>query len=295
MYNEFATIHYKGSASVRQTYYTTKRTWLVDFINIFTFILKLFLHLLPRLCFYWCYPYSLWSLHIPSAFCTGIFCLALRKNHWPLFIMPALMPKWIILALWMWRLPWLWNWYLNTCNHSLFSYVLMIPWFQNSAKILKMFQNFLTMLLTMAPTIWLDTALSVSCSVFQFGKATGSSIFLFPLDTVCGKRKNPSWSGFHAFWRENRWLLHWVTSGSYQYLRLQGGSCLCNIRRKRNWLKKAVFQYNFSRTATDLLCMAGKSTLEPDRKWPYAVHPSFMLLIPLEYNADTGIIFQRFP
>ena len=26
MYNEFATIHYKGSASVRQTYYTTKRT-----------------------------------------------------------------------------------------------------------------------------------------------------------------------------------------------------------------------------------------------------------------------------
>ena len=203
MYNEFATIHYKGSASVRQTYYTTKRTWLVDFINIFTFILKLFLHLLPRLCFYWCYPYSLWSLHIPSAFCTGIFCLALRKNHWPLFIMPALMPKWIILALWMWRLPWLWNWYLNTCNHSLFSYVLMIPWFQNSAKILKMFQNFLTMLLTMAPTIWLDTALSVSCSVFQFGKATGSSIFLFPLDTVCGRRKNPSWSLRHP------WYIGW--------------------------------------------------------------------------------------
>ena len=180
MYNEFATIHYKGSASVRQTYYTTKRTWLVDFINIFTFILKLFLHLPPRLCFCWCYPYSLWNLHIPSAFCTDIFCLALQKNHWPVFIMPALMQKWIISALWMWQLPWLCNWYLNICSHSLFSYVLMIPWLQNSAKILKTSQNFLTMPLTMDPTIWTDTALSASCSVFRFGETIESSICLFP-------------------------------------------------------------------------------------------------------------------
>ena len=43
MYNEFAENITKESDPVQQKHYTTKKLWLVDFINIFWFILKLFL------------------------------------------------------------------------------------------------------------------------------------------------------------------------------------------------------------------------------------------------------------
>ena len=41
MYNEFDQNITKESDPVRQKHYTTKKHWLVDFINIFWFILKL--------------------------------------------------------------------------------------------------------------------------------------------------------------------------------------------------------------------------------------------------------------
>ena len=43
MYNEFAENITKESDSVRQKHYTTKKHWLVDFINIFWFIFETFL------------------------------------------------------------------------------------------------------------------------------------------------------------------------------------------------------------------------------------------------------------
>ena len=63
----------KESDPVRQKHYTTKKHWLVDFINIFWFILKLFLfrQQIPYFC--WYYPYWHWNPHIPSGFCISIF------------------------------------------------------------------------------------------------------------------------------------------------------------------------------------------------------------------------------
>jgi len=47
----------KESDLVRQKHYTTKKHWLVDFINIFWFILKLFLfrQQIPYFCWYYLY------------------------------------------------------------------------------------------------------------------------------------------------------------------------------------------------------------------------------------------------
>lgn len=91
----------KESDPVRQTHYTTKRTWLVDFINIFPSILKRFLPLPRRLYFYWLYPYLPWSRRIPSVPSTDIFCLPSPKSHWLLFIMPVPTPKQTIPDSWM--------------------------------------------------------------------------------------------------------------------------------------------------------------------------------------------------
>ena len=91
----------KESDPVRQTHYTSKRTWLVDFINIFPSILKRFLPLPRRLYSYWLYPYLPWSRRIPSVPSTDIFCLPSPKSHWLLFIMPVPTPKQTIPDSWM--------------------------------------------------------------------------------------------------------------------------------------------------------------------------------------------------
>ena len=49
-----------------------------------------------------------------------------------------------------------------------------------------------------------------------------------------------------------------------QDLRQQGSPCLCHCHRKRAWYKTAVLQHCFSGRSADFLCMAGKSTTEPD-------------------------------
>ena len=46
----------------------------------------------------------------------------------------------------------------------------------------------------------------------------------------------------------------------------RGSPCLCHCHRKRTWYKTTVFQYHFPGRSADFLCMAGKSTIEPDRK-----------------------------
>ena len=54
----------KESDPVRQKHYTTKKHWLVDFINIFWSILKLFLFRQQRPYFCWYYLY--WAAHNSS-------------------------------------------------------------------------------------------------------------------------------------------------------------------------------------------------------------------------------------
>ena len=59
----------KESDPVRQKHYTTKKHWLVDFINIFWFILKLFLfrQQIPYFCWYYLY----WAAHNGSNYLNG--------------------------------------------------------------------------------------------------------------------------------------------------------------------------------------------------------------------------------
>ena len=63
MYNEFVKNITKESDPVRQKHYTTKKHWLVDFINIFWFILILFL-------FRQQIPYSADIIHTDLRICT---------------------------------------------------------------------------------------------------------------------------------------------------------------------------------------------------------------------------------
>ena len=53
-----------------------------------------------------------------------------------------------------------------------------------------MFQNCLTMLHTTVPTIWMDTALWVSCSAYLSGIGIKYLIFPFLLAIVCGRKIN---------------------------------------------------------------------------------------------------------
>ena len=59
----------KESDPVQQKHYTTKKLWLVDFINIFWFILKLFLsrQQIPYFCWYYLY----WAAHNGSNYLNG--------------------------------------------------------------------------------------------------------------------------------------------------------------------------------------------------------------------------------
>ena len=159
MYNEFAENITKESDPVRQKHYTTKRTWLVDFINIFPFILNLFLHLQRIPCFWWYFPYWLWNLFIPSAACIITFYLGLQKSHWMRSTMSALMQRQIIPDLWT-QLPGSpCTWFRKDSKTSRCFCALMIPWSPSLVWNSKMFQNFLTTQRIMVPATWMVTAL----------------------------------------------------------------------------------------------------------------------------------------
>ena len=110
------------------------------------------------------------------------------------FIMHVPMQRLIILDLWIPLSGLLWSWYRIHCRRSLCFCVWMIRWYLNLAQNLKMFQNCLTMLHTTVPTIWMDTALWVSCSAYLSGIGIKYLIFPFLLAIVCGRKKNLNWN-----------------------------------------------------------------------------------------------------
>ncbi len=59
-------------------------------------------------------------------------------------------------------------------------------------KSLRIYQNFSTMPRIMVPITSTGIVLSALCFVFRYGGNSGLSIWQFPWDTVCGKRKYPS-------------------------------------------------------------------------------------------------------
>ena len=116
----------KESDPVRQRHYTTKRLWLVDFTNIFWFILKLFLLQQQILCFYSFYQYWHWNLYIPFDFYISTFCLGLPQNPSISFTTHVPMQKLIIPTLWISQLKLLWEWYRIHWQHSRYFFVWMI-------------------------------------------------------------------------------------------------------------------------------------------------------------------------
>ena len=104
------------------------------------------------------------------------------------------MQRLIIPDLWIPLPESLWSWYRIPCRRSQYFCVRMIRWYLNLVQNLKMFQNCLTMPHTTVPTIWMDTALWVSCSACPSGMGIRYLIFPFLLAIVCGRKKNPNWN-----------------------------------------------------------------------------------------------------
>ena len=102
------------------------------------------------------------------------------------------MQRLIIPDLWILLSGLLWSWHQIQSRRSLCFCVWMIRWYLNLAQNLKMFQNCLTMPHTTVPTIWMDTALWVSCSAYLSGIGIKYLIFPFLLAIVCGRKKNLS-------------------------------------------------------------------------------------------------------
>ena len=79
-------------------------------------------------------------------------------------------------------------------------------------------------------------------------------------------------------------------AGFLQIFWAEGSPRLRDSVRKDTGDPAPVFQHHFPTSAADILCMAGESAPKPDREQPYGVYPYAVLLFPLEYNADIGII-----
>ena len=104
------------------------------------------------------------------------------------------MQKLIIPDLWIPLPGLLWSWYRIHYRRSRYFCVLMIQWYLNLAQSLKTFQNCLTMLHTMVPTIWMDIALWASCSACPSGITIMYRTFLFLSVIVCGRKKSLNWN-----------------------------------------------------------------------------------------------------
>ena len=59
-----------------------------------------------------------------------------------------------------------------------------------------------------------------------------------------------------------------------------------HISRKRWRCETLVFQYGFTWTSGDFLCMAWKSSIKSDWQWLDAVHTIIFIFIPMEYRSE---------
>ena len=150
----------------------------------------------------------------------------------------------------------------------------MIRWYLNLAQNLKMFQNCLTMPHTTVPTIWMDTALWVSCSAYLSGIEIKYLIFPFLLVIVCGRKKiqtgtgslhDPAgytWISQQRFCHHPLWQLIYKTEpGIHRWWISKSGS---------DWQCKDWFCHVWSCTCTD-------------RKWPYEIRSTVAIFVSLEY------------
>ena len=82
------------------------------------------------------------------------------------------------------------------------------------------------------------------------------------------------------------WLLYGCTPCTYKSFRSQRSPCVCHISRKRWRCETLVFQYGFTWTFGDFLCMAWKSSIKSDWQWLDAVYTIIFIFIPMEYRSE---------
>lgn len=75
-------------------------------------------------------------------------------------------------------------------------------------------------------------------------------------------------------------------AGSYQPLQAEGDPCLCDGIQEGTRLQAALLQHHFPAPDADILCLAGKGTIEPNWEQPYAVPPHAVLLSLLEHRCQ---------
>ena len=91
------------------------------------------------------------------------------------------------------------------------------------------------------------------------------------------------WNRFCFFqWKDQR-LLYRITPCDHQPFWMSGNSGLCDRYWKRTRYKTPVFQHHFPGRLADFLCLAGKRTIKPDRKWQDEIYSAVFVLVPVEY------------
>ena len=82
------------------------------------------------------------------------------------------------------------------------------------------------------------------------------------------------------------WLLYGCTLCTYKSFRSQRSPRVCHISRKRWRCETLVFQYGFTWTSGDFLCMAWKRSIKSDWQWLDAVYTIIFIFIPMEYRSE---------
>ena len=151
------------------------------------------------------------------------------------------MQRLIIPDLWILLSGLFWSWYRIHCRRSLYFCAWMIRWYLNLAQNLKMFQNCLTMPHTTVPTIWMDTALWVSCSAYLSGMGIKYIIFPFLLAIVYGRKKSLNWN-WQPPW-SGRLCLNFtakIMSSSFVTAGIQNRTWYPSLMNIRIWIWLAV-------------------------------------------------------
>lgn len=89
--------------------------------------------------------------------------------------------------------------------------------------------------------------------------------------------------GLHPFCWEGWWVLYRLPPCPDKYLWDKRSLSLCDISQQGRRNQTFVFQHGFSKPATVILRLAGKSSPELDRKQPDAVYPPVSLFVPMEH------------
>ena len=111
---------------------------------------------------------------------------------------------------------------------------------------------------------------------YIFIKPTADTLFLLVLSILALEL-------VHSIRFLYQYFLSGITKKSF---RSQRSPRVCHINHKRWRCKMLVFQYGFTWTSGDFLCMARKNSIKSDWQWLDAVHTIIFIFIPMEYRSE---------